>query len=124
MLRRALLLLPVLLALTGCATPGDHREPIRQALDLAPENPAILDSMGWVLYRMGRPEEALPYLEQAMESFPDQEIAAHLGEVLWVLGQKERARDAWRWGLEEDPDSELIPATIERLEAGPLDADS
>jgi len=99
-------------------------ELIRQALDLAPENPAILDSMGWVLYRMGRPEEALPYLEQAMESFPDQEIAAHLGEVLWVLGQKERARDAWRWGLEEDPDSELIPATIERLEAGPLDADS
>ena len=94
---------------------------IRQALDLAPENPAILDSMGWVLYRMGRPEEALPYLEQAMESFPDQEIAAHLGELLWVLGQQERARDTWRWGLEEDPDSELIPATVERLEAGPLD---
>ena len=93
---------------------------IRQALDLAPENPAILDSMGWVLYRMGRLEEALPYLEQAMESFPDQEVAAHLGELLWVLGEKERARDAWRWGLEEDPHSELIPATIERLEAGPL----
>lgn len=97
---------------------------IRQALDLAPENPAILDSMGWVLYRMGRTEEALPYLEQAMESFPDQEIAAHLGEVLWVLGQQERARKVWRWGLEEDPGSELIPATIERLEAGPLDAGS
>lgn len=97
---------------------------IRQALDLEPENPAILDSMGWVLYRLGRAEEALPYLEQAMESFPDQEIAAHLGEVLWVLGQKERARNTWRWGLEEDPDSELIPATIKRLEAGPLDNDS
>ena len=102
----------------------EAHEMLRQALDLAPENPAILDSMGWVLYRMGRPEEALPYLEQAMEAFPDQEIAAHLGEVLWVLEHKERARSAWRRGLQEDPNSELIPATVERLDAGPLDADS
>ena len=71
--------------------------------------------MGWVLYNLGRPEEALPYLQDAMNAYPDQEIAAHLGEVLWQLGQKEEARAVWQQGLETDPDSELIPATRERL---------
>ncbi|WP_347332091.1 tetratricopeptide repeat protein [Marinimicrobium locisalis] len=88
---------------------------IEQALALEPEEPAILDSMGWVLYKMGQPEEALPYLEDAMAAYPDQEIAAHLGEVLWVLGERERAREVWREGLENDPDSKLIPATKKRL---------
>lgn len=89
---------------------------IEQALALEPEQPAILDSMGWVLYKMGRPEEALPYLEDAMAAYPDQEIAAHLGEVLWVLGERDRAREVWQEGLENDPESELIPATKERLQ--------
>ncbi len=89
---------------------------IEQALALEPEQPAILDSMGWVLYKMGRPEDALPYLEDAMAAYPDQEIAAHLGEVLWVLGERDRAREVWQEGLENDPESELIPATKERLQ--------
>lgn len=94
-------------------------ELISEALALEPEEPAILDSMGWVLYRMNEPEEALPYLEKAFEAYPDQEIAAHLGEVLWRLGEKERAREVWQRGLEEDPDSELIPKTLRRLEVNP-----
>ncbi|WP_051235435.1 tetratricopeptide repeat protein [Marinimicrobium agarilyticum] len=89
---------------------------IEQALAIEPEEPAILDSMGWVLYKMGRLEEALPYLEEAMAAYPDQEIAAHLGEVLWKLGERERARDVWQQGLDNDPQSELIPATKERLQ--------
>ncbi len=92
-------------------------ELIRQALALSPEEPAIMDSMGWVLYKLGRPEEALTYLQDAMDAYPDQEIAAHLGEVLWELGRKDEARQVWREGLETDPDSELIPATQERLGA-------
>ncbi len=88
---------------------------ILQALELAPNEPAILDSMGWVLYRQGKPERALGYLERAFRLFPDQEVAAHLGEVLWVLGAGEKARQVWQQGLELDPGSELIPATKARL---------
>lgn len=88
---------------------------IRQALELAPHEAAILDSMGWVLYRQGKPEQALGYLERAMRAYPDQEIAAHLGEVLWVLGARDKAREVWRQGLKQDPASELIPATKARL---------
>lgn len=91
-------------------------ELIEQALALKPGEPAFLDSMGWVLYKMGRTEEALPYLEEAMAAYPDQEIAAHLGEVLWKLGERERAREVWQRGLENDPESELIPATKDRLQ--------
>lgn len=90
---------------------------ISQALSLKPEEPAILDSMGWVLYRLGRPEEALPYLQQAMDAYPDQEIAAHLGEVLWQLGHQDEARETWGQGLDEDPDSTLIIETMQRLKA-------
>lgn len=88
---------------------------IRQALEQAPDEPAILDSMGWVLYQQGKPERALGYLERAFRLFPDQEVAAHLGEVLWVLGAREKAREVWQQGLELDPKSKLIPATKDRL---------
>ena len=92
---------------------------IRKALALMPDDPAIMDSMGWVLYRQGQPEEALPYLQSAMDVYPDQEIAAHLGEVLWVLGEHKQARQVWGRGLEEDPNSVLIPDTQRRLGATP-----
>ncbi|SEK57922.1 tetratricopeptide repeat protein [Halomonas daqiaonensis] len=70
----------------------EARELIERAHALEPGNPAILDSMGWVRYRQGDPEEALPWLERAWSAMPDQEIAAHLIEVLWALGEEERAR--------------------------------
>lgn len=88
---------------------------ITRALELKPDDPAILDSMGWVHYRLGDPEKALGYLQDAFSRFPDHEVAAHLGEVLWVLGRHEEAREVWKQGLRNTPDSTIIREAIERL---------
>ncbi len=88
---------------------------IRAALELTPHDGAVLDSMGWVNYRLGNYDDAVKYLRQAMAVTPDHEIAAHLGEVLWVTGAKKEARDIWRTGLEIDPASLIIRETLERL---------
>lgn len=90
-------------------------ELIARALQLSPDNPAILDSMGWVQYRLGNHKEALEKLQQAMDAYPDHEIAAHLGEVLWVTGKQDAAERIWQQGLELNPDSRIIPAVMERL---------
>ncbi|WP_295541723.1 tetratricopeptide repeat protein [uncultured Thiohalocapsa sp.] len=81
---------------------------IERALALNPDEPAIKDSMGWVLYRMGQPAAAEPYLRDALESAFDPEIAAHLGEVLWALGRQDEARAIWDRALEADPDHEYL----------------
>jgi tetratricopeptide (TPR) repeat protein len=88
---------------------------ISQALVLQPDEPAILDSMGWVLYRTGRYEEALEYLTRAYAAFPDPEVAAHLGEVLWVTGNTDAATAIWRGALIKDPDHEILLSTLQRL---------
>ena len=88
---------------------------INQALQISPDDPAIIDSMGWVQYRLGNFEEALLRLRQAMRVLPDHEIAAHLGEVLWVSGAQEEARTVWRQGLQLKPDSRIIRDTLQRL---------
>lgn len=90
---------------------------IKQAYALTPNDPAVIDSMGWVAYRLGRYEEALVNLRRAMEALPDHEIAAHLGEVLWVTGQQKEAINVWKKGLELDPDSTIIHHTLNRLNA-------
>ena len=90
-------------------------ELIERAYQARPEDAAIIDSMGWVLYRLGKPLEALEYLQKAMDIIPDHEIAAHLGEVLWIVGRREEARQAWQKGLEDKPDSEIIQSTMRRL---------
>lgn len=89
---------------------------IERALVLKPDTPAILDSMGWVQYRLGRHELSLRYLRRAMELMPDAEIAAHLGEVLWVTGEQGQARKIWREALEQDPDSRPLQQVIERFQ--------
>ncbi len=76
---------------------------IERALELRPDDPAIRDSLGWVLYRVGEPERARVELSAAYAQFPDAEIAAHLGEVLWVLGEKDAARELVRKALLEAP---------------------
>ena len=91
-------------------------ELISRALALEPGEPAILDSMGWVLYRQGNYEEALDYLTRAYAAFPDPEVAAHLGEVLWVSGDTENALEIWRGGLKKDPDNAVLAETLERLQ--------
>lgn len=88
---------------------------IKRAVELAPDDPFIMDSLGWIYYRMGNLSEGLNYLNLAFAARPDPEIAAHLGEVLWVQGAKENAKDIWRSALEKEPDNEVLLETIERL---------
>lgn len=89
---------------------------IVRALELAPEEPAILDSMGWVLFLLGKAEEAVGYLQRAWDGLPDPEVAAHLGEVLWSLGEQQKAYSIWRDGLLQDPEHEILQETLERLD--------
>ncbi len=89
---------------------------IKRALKLNPDDPATLDSLGWVLYRQGKAEEALVYLQRAMETLPDPEVAAHLGEVLWSLGRKDEARKVWQDSLRDNPNHASITKVMERLE--------
>lgn len=88
---------------------------IQRAIELAPEDPYIMDSLGWVYYRMGKNAEGLNYLNLAFAARPDPEIAAHLGELLWVQGAKDDARNIWRSALEKDPDNEVLLETLQRL---------
>lgn len=83
-------------------------EYIQRALELKPDNPAILDSMGWVQYRLGNKEKALTFLKRALEMMPDPEIASHLGEVLWENGDQAKARQIWSEALQKTPNSEYI----------------
>jgi len=90
-------------------------ELVRRAYDLRPEDPAIIDSMGWVMYRLGRLEEAEGYLRRALVKHFDAEIAAHLGEVLWVRGRQDEARQVWQDALQRAPDHDLLKQVIERF---------
>src|SRR5688572_24434378 len=98
---------------------------IRKALNSSPDNPAFLDSMGWVRFRRGDVPGALPYLERAYRIFPDAEIASHWGECLWVSGKQAEARALWARTLARSPDSKPLRSTIERLTGTKMDpADS
>ena len=92
---------------------------ITKALESAPEDPFITDSLGWVEFRLGNRKEALAILERAFKTQQDVEIAAHLGEVLWSLGQRDRALDIWRQGLRINKDNATLKETIKRLGARP-----
>jgi len=88
---------------------------IKRAYDLAPDNPAIVDSMGWVEYRMGRNEAAIEHLRRAWTLSRDPEIAAHLGEVLWQSGDRDAAEEIWFESLAENPESQVLQSVIDRL---------
>lgn len=88
---------------------------IRKAVELSPDDPYIMDSLGWVYYRMGNMMDGLNYLNRAFAISQDPEIAAHLGEVLWVQGAQQDAENVWRSALEKDPDNEVLLETIKRL---------
>src|SRR3989440_221977 len=93
----------------------EARELIEKALQLAPEDSFIIDSMGWVLYRMGKLKDSLGYLRRAFAGRPDPEIAAHLGEVLWAMGERAEAERVWGDATRESPDNETLANTIKRL---------
>jgi Tfp pilus assembly protein PilF len=88
---------------------------IQRALALSPDDPFILDSVGWAQYRLGKLDEAEKYLRQAMEQRPDPEIAAHLGEVLWAKGERALAQDLWQSQLKNAPDNAVLLETVRRL---------
>ncbi len=90
-------------------------ELISHANKLLPNNAFILDSMGWIHFRLGQNEQALDYLRQALVVRQDAEIAAHLGEVLWTLGNTDEALEIWKKGTQWGPDNAVLKATIERL---------
>jgi Flp pilus assembly protein TadD len=95
----------------------EARQLIQRALELAPGDPFITDSLGWVEYRMGNRDEALRLLRNAYGARPDPEIAAHFGEVLWAAGQRDEARRIWREGRVREPANEVLRETLSRLRA-------
>ena len=93
----------------------EARALIQKALESAPNDPFINDSLAWVEFRMGNLPEAVRILETAYKARPDAEIAAHLGEVLWSSGQKDRAIAIWKEGLQRSADNETLLETLKRL---------
>ena len=89
---------------------------IERAYEQRPDSFAILDSMGWVLYRLGRFDEAIDYLQRSMAIKDDHVVAAHLGEVLWMMGDHQAARDIWQQALEHFPGDKVLVEVIQRFE--------
>ena len=98
---------------------GVHLEEARvlvlRALELQPGDPFITDSLGWVEFRLGHVEEALTLLRRAYQARPDIEIGTHLGEVLWIKGERDEARRIWRIAREKDRRNKLLQDTLTRL---------
>jgi tetratricopeptide (TPR) repeat protein len=88
---------------------------IEKAHALAPSDPFILDSMGWAYFRLGNLSESEKFLRRALDERPDPEIAAHLGEVLWAKGERDRAQEVWQSQLKETPDNPVLLNTVRRL---------
>ena len=88
---------------------------LKRAIDIMPDDAAIIDSFGWVNYRLGKYDEAIRLLRSALSRFDDSEIAAHLGEVLWVSGAQEEARKVWQRALKKTPDDPLIQKVMQQF---------
>jgi tetratricopeptide (TPR) repeat protein len=93
----------------------EAKQLIQKALDLSPGDPFISDSLAWVEFRMGNKAEALRILETAYKARPDAEIAAHMGEVLWSMGQRDKAQSIWKEGLLLNPENDTLQETLKRL---------
>jgi len=93
----------------------EAHELVGRALTLDPNDAAIIDSMGWVEFKRGNAERASQLLKRAFADFPDPEVAAHLGEVLWTLGQKDEARSIWDAALRDSPEHPVLKETVKRL---------
>ena len=91
-------------------------ELVSKALSIRPKDPAIIDSMGWVHYRLNNLEQAISFLTKALSLLKDDEIAAHLGEVLWMAGRKNEALEVWENGLELEPESQVLSKVKEKFQ--------
>lgn len=94
---------------------GEAIELLKKALQLAPNDAFVLDSMGWAQFKAGKLNEAADYLKRAYAGRPDPEIAAHLGEVLWKQGKRDEAKQLWDAALKAHPDNEVLRDTVSRL---------
>ena len=97
----------------------EARQLVTQALAFAPDDPFIMDSLAWVEYRSGNTAEAIRLLRGAYQARPDAEIAAHLGEVLWSVGQQDQASAIWKEGVGLNPQNETLRETMRRLRGTP-----
>ena len=97
----------------------EARQLILKAVQLAPRDPFIQDSLGWLEYRVGNTAEAIRILEAAYKARPDAEIAAHLGEVYWQSGQQDKAGTIWREGLMLKSDNETLLDTLKQFKFKP-----
>ena len=93
----------------------EAKEYIQKAAALVPDDPAIMDSLGWVSYRLGEMQAALEWLSKAFEKLVDAEIAAHYGEVLWQNNQKEKAREVWQKGQDVDAQHPVLIETLKKF---------
>ena len=91
-------------------------ELVKKALLIRPNDPAFIDSMGWVYYRLNNLEKAILYLSKALSLVKDDEIAAHLGEALWMAGRKSEALEVWENGLEIEPSSPYLSKVKEKFQ--------
>ncbi|ROS05776.1 tetratricopeptide repeat protein [Sinobacterium caligoides] len=94
---------------------SEASELIHKALKLQPNDPAILDSMGWLLLKQGKTEQSLSYLKSAYQAYPDAEVAAHFGEALWQANLRAEAKAVWLNALKRQPDDSTLLKTIKRL---------
>jgi predicted Zn-dependent protease len=93
----------------------EAKQLIQKALEYAPGDPFITDSLGWVEFRMGNKAEAIKILQTAYQSKPDPEIAAHLGEVYWANGQRDKAIAVWKEGMLLNSENTTLLETLKRL---------
>ena len=90
---------------------------IQKALVLSPNDHYMLDSLGWAYYRKGQLDKAIQYLEKAYQTSQDPEIAAHLGEVLWLKGKHDEAKKIWAEALSKNPDNDLLISTTNKFKS-------
>ncbi|PRC93771.1 tetratricopeptide repeat protein [Solimicrobium silvestre] len=93
----------------------EARALIEKALSLAPDDAFIIDSMGWLEFRENQNEKALAFLQRAYQIRPDVEIAVHVGEVLWSMGDQQKAKSIWKEAQQKDPSNAALKSTLERL---------
>jgi len=100
--------------------PQEADKLIQKASSLAPDDAFIMDSVGWVKYRLGNNSDAIKVLRKAYDLQPNAEIGAHLGEVLWKTGDQAQARDAWRQARKLEPDNDTLVKTLQRFQVNDL----
>ncbi len=93
----------------------EAHELIKKALEIAPEDPFIVDSLGWVQYKLGKLDESIATLQRAFDLRPDPEIAAHLGEVMWTNGKRSEATQVWQTAIKDHPENEALNEVVKRF---------